>query len=103
MKMGDEIHGAFSGETALGVVPVAAKFVAVAFFVLLCDSDELLEVWTLLVLFIVSCVDVVVVRKAHEIVNLVLDDADVVAGDCVDFAATVLKQAVLAGFDDLCE
>ena len=103
VEVGDEIHGAVGGEAALGVVPVAAELVAVALLVLLGDPDELLEVRALLVLLIVSCVDVVVVREAHEVVDLVLDDADVAAGDGVDLAATVLQQPALAGLDDLGE
>ena len=101
--MGDEIHGAVGGEAALGVVPVAAELVAVALLVLLGDPDELLEVRALLVLLIVGCVDVVVVREAHEVVDLVLDDADVAAGDGINLAATVLQQPALAGLDDLGE
>ena len=65
VKMGDEIHGALSGETALGVVPVAAEFIAVPLFVLLGNPDELLEVRALFVLLVVSRIDVVVTRKAH--------------------------------------
>lgn len=103
VQMRDEIHGALGGEAALGVVPVTAKLVAVPFFVLLCDPDELLEVGTLLVLLVEGGVDVVIAGEAHQVVNLVLDDADVVAGDGIDLAATVLQEAVLAGLDDLAQ
>lgn len=101
--MGDEIHGAVGVEAALGVVPVAAELVAVAFFVLLCDFDEFLEVWAVLVVLVVRGIDVVVRGEAGEVVDLVLYDSDVGGGDGVDLAATVLQQSVLAGLDDLAE
>lgn len=99
--MCDEVHSAVSGEVTLGVVPVAAEFVAVAFLVLLRYSDEFLEVWTLLVFLIVSCIDVVIMGEAHEVIDFVFDDANVAGSDCIDFVTTVLQKSVLAGFDDL--
>ena len=103
VQMGDEIHGAVGGEATLGVVPVAAELIAVAFLVLPCDPDEFLEVGALLVLIVERGVDVIVGGEAHEIVDFVLDDSDVGGGDGVDLAATVLQQPVLAGLDDLAQ
>lgn len=103
VQMSDQIHGTFCGEVAHGMIPITLKLIAVSFLVLFSNTDELLEIWCLFVLFVAGSIYVVILREAHQIFDFVLNDTNVVVGDGINLISTILKKPILTGLDDLCE